>query len=46
MSALFEGVTQKFSFYENPFVAPPKGGSIFFARGVQMKKWGGAKIDP
>jgi hypothetical protein len=22
LAALFEGVTQKFSFYENPFVAP------------------------
>lgn len=29
MSALFEGVTQKFSFYENPYVAPPKGGAFF-----------------
>ena len=24
LATLFEGVTQKFSFYENPFVAPPK----------------------
>lgn len=29
LAALFEGVTQKFSFYENPFVAPPKPGDIF-----------------
>ena len=28
LAALFEGVTQKFSFYENPFVAPPKQSAL------------------
>jgi len=32
LAVLFEGVTQKFSFYENPFVAPPNVGRLFLQK--------------